>query len=150
MPIDIDDTWASAEGEQDGMPLVIRVRSHLHALVGHPDLPNRLVIAWTYAPDGAPANDGMPTPAQTEALIACEDALVGGLEAGPEPAAVLVGAWTGSGRREWVWYGAEPAVLEVAVNEALADIPPLPLELELEADPDWTQYTQLLSDLGLA
>ena len=147
--IEINDTWAGVEGSQDGVPLAIRVRSHLQALIGHPDLPNRLVVGWAYAPDGAPRRSGMPTREQSAALTALEDALVAGLEAGPEPAAVLIGSWTGEGRREWVWYGREAGRLEAALNRALASLPPYPLDLDLEADPEWAHYSTLLAELEL-
>lgn len=150
LPIHIDDTWAAAEGStEDGAPLVLRVRSHLQALMGHPELPNRLLITWAYAPDGAPERSGMPSPEQMATLTACEEALVAGLESGADPAAVLIAVWTGGGHREWLWYGTEPGRLEAAVNEALGALPPYPLELELEADPDWQEYTGLLADLQL-
>ena len=150
LPIPIDDTWAATEGsDDDGAPLLLRVRSHLQALVGHSELPNRLLISWIYAPDGAPRRRGMPSVDQLAALTACEQALIAGLEAGAAPAAVLIAVWTGAGRRDWMWYGAEPGRLEAAVNAALGALPPYPLELELEADPDWQQYTALLAELRL-
>ena len=69
------------------------------------------------------------------------------LSAALEPAelAVLTSVWTINGTREWVWYGGEGERLVDAINDGLAGHERLPIELMIEADPEWEQYKGILA-----
>ena len=53
-----------------------------------------------------------------------------------DPVAVMTGIYTGDGRRDWIFYTASVHIFGRKLNEALADLPLLPLTVYTENDPD--------------
>jgi hypothetical protein len=41
---------------------------------------------------------------------------------------------------EYTFYTSDPEWFVERLNEALADQPPVPIEISAEADPNWTEY----------
>lgn len=57
--LQIPDTWARAEGRAEGAPLLIRLRSALDPITGHPEFSNRLIIGWSYLLDQDQVGHGL-------------------------------------------------------------------------------------------
>ena len=60
-----------------------------------------------------------------------------------DPVAVLTGVFTGGGERTWVFYTLSTHIFQKKINEALADLPLLPLEISAENDPGWDAYAEM-------
>ncbi len=137
----LDDVWAIAQGTDGDHPLIVRYRTGLERLFGDQRLQNRLTIAWSF--ESAPERSGLPDAALSDAMEAFENLLSAALE--PAELAVLTSVWTINGTREWVWYAGEGERLVDAINDALAGHERLPIELMIEADPEWEQYKGILA-----
>ena len=74
-----------------------------------------------------------------------EDQLVTAFEAAN--AGVLAFVFTHRGTREWHFYVDEAADLSALINEALAELPGLPIAFELEDDPDWVVMSNVLESV---
>ena len=57
--------------------------------------------------------------------------------------AVLTGIYTGDGERNWVYYTTSVHIFGRKLNEALAELPLLPLTIYTENDPDWGEYDEM-------
>lgn len=139
----VDDTWTNATGDYAGQPLLVRLRSRLRPLAGHPELPYRLSIRWRYRPTGA---HGMPSEEQQRAMGEFEDALVRLLEA--DRVGVLTVVYTAAGERTWVFYCTDRATAAALVDRVPPAAFQYPIQLTGEPDPEWRHYLRLLDDLG--
>jgi hypothetical protein len=131
------DAWTIAEGERDGLPSLLRFRPNLKKCLGDPRFSRRLQVTWTCQR----SNTGMPSPEESDSMKPMEDRLVEALE--ESDAGVLAFVFTQGGTRTWNFYVAESADLGGLINHALADLPPLPIELSIEDDPEWSELAQL-------
>jgi len=145
-PIPFTDSWAMAEGELDGFPLVLRFRDRLKSILGHPRLPNRLHVIWVYDSEPVPGAHAMPSQELSDRMSELEDALTEALE--ERSLAVLTSVATSGGRREWTWYCADKETVQTAINDALAGSTVYPVRLRVSPDPTWSGYMSLLRDLG--
>ena len=101
MGIFSDDTWTVGTADQDGQPIIIRVRSQMPdaaARHGHGQL---IVVGWPY--DGTAT--GLPGAEDNAAMQAFEDAIEAGLER--SGIGVQVASLTGAGHKEWRYYAAD-------------------------------------------
>ncbi len=141
---EIDDIWATSEGVLDAMPMIVRIRQNLRPLVGHPELPNRLRIVWEYKPDN---ESGLPSTLVMQQMELCEDALVNAFER--DNIAILTHVLTCDGLRQWVFYASDIQECANRLNDALPHDPPTPIELTVDPDEPWSEYTETLGTLGL-
>ena len=56
---------------------------------------------------------------------------------------MLTGVFTGDDERNWVFYTLSTNIFGRKLNEALADMPVLPLEIYCENDPQWQAYDEM-------
>ena len=136
------DAWTLAEGSIDGRPSLLRFRPGLREFLGDPRFSRRLHLAWLYTDDGA---SGMPSSIESEAMENLENSIVHALET--SRAGVLAFVFTHRGTREWHYYVADSVDLSALVNGALADTPDLPIELQVEDDPEWLEFSDVLSSV---
>jgi hypothetical protein len=87
----------------------------------------------------------MPSKEDSEAMGSLEDRLVGALESGNS--GVLAFVHTYGGARQWHFYVAASADLGGCINQALADLPKLPISLEVEDDPQWSEMSLVLDSV---
>ncbi|MDE6527459.1 MAG: DUF695 domain-containing protein, partial [Muribaculaceae bacterium] len=99
----------------------------------------RVDVHWKYTA----GVHGMPSDSDSELMEQVEDALTNTFS--KDPVAVLTGVYTGEGMRDLVFYTLSLHIFQRKFNEALAAFPPLPLAFEAEEDPEWEEYTQMLS-----
>jgi hypothetical protein len=137
-----DDAWTLAEGSIDGRPSVVRFRRSLSKVIGHPELPKRLLITWDYGDDG---EDGMPEAETSSELEAFESALQAALD--PDRTAVLACVFTHVGSREWHYYFDDIELVDEKINEALADQPDLPISIKAFDDPEWSELAAVLESI---
>ena len=130
-----EDQWSVATAEDDGMPLIFRIRT-IPPNLNRTGLPHLVAVSWPYQP----TTGGMPAPADKEQMDLLEDLLMPELE-GKNNALLTVVA-TGNGVREWQWYSASPDTTMQLVNSALTGHPPFPVEFSIQDDPEWAAYSQ--------
>jgi len=133
------DAWTTAEGRKSGRPMLLRFRPGLKSFLGDPRFSRRLQITWVF---GDHNSSGMPSGEDSEAMGPLEDRLVEALEA--EKAGILAFVHTYGGTRQWHFYISESADLGAVINDALAELPRLPISLEVEDDPEWREMAKVL------
>src|SRR5688572_6745507 len=108
-----DDTWTVGTADQDGQPIIIRVRSQMPEAAERQRHAQLVVVAWQ-----DDANEtGLPTAEDTAAMKAFEDAVETGLEQGGT--ATQVASITGAGHKEWRYYAADAEAFVAALNASL-------------------------------
>ncbi|HEX8914551.1 MAG TPA: DUF695 domain-containing protein [Humisphaera sp.] len=135
-----DDEWTVATTEDDGHPLVFRIRQRPPAYATGPAYPHLMAVQWAYDPNTGAG--GMPHPDEVERMGELEELLVAGLEETAR-AAFLTAVVTGNGVREWQWYATSPDAAMEQVNAALGHLDPFPVEFSFQDDPAWAAYGRL-------
>lgn len=135
--------WTMTAGEDDGRPVIFRVRADRPAGLDPAAYPHLITAIWKYETDNAV---GMPTAADAERMTAFEDLLSAKFH--PAMAAVLTAVETGTGVRAWQWYARDPDEVVDLVNAALADRDPFPVEFAGEEDPAWAAHGRALALLA--
>ena len=132
-----DDWWtAPAEGEKGNLVLVTGRRS-LDNVIQTGLYRYRVEVTLPYDGD----SKGLPSYADSKVMEQVTDALNESFDR--DPVAVLTGIYTGDGQRNWVFYTRSLHIFQRKFNEALQDLPALPLEFEAEEDPDWQEYREM-------
>jgi hypothetical protein len=141
MAIFSDDTWTVGTADQDGQPIIIRVRGQLPDAAARQANSQLLVIGWPY--DGT--ETGLPADADKAAMERFEEALEAGLAG--TGVGVQVASLTGAGHREWRYYAPDAEAFVAALNASLGGHPTYPLEIEMFDDAEWQGLQQLLDGL---
>jgi hypothetical protein len=136
-----DPAWALAEGRRGGRPYVIRLRTDLKPVAGHPDYPIRLLATWRIRP---PTDGGLPTVEEEEAMADFESLLVPALSG--SGIAVLAAVLTHHGERSWLFYAGDLVQAQHSLDLLAEDFP---ISFAAESDPGWERYLGILRDLGL-
>jgi len=131
--------WSVATVEDDGKPLIFRIREQAPSFASKEEFPHLLAVSWPYR---SPNEQGMPAPAEAERMGELEDLLDAGLE-GVEQAFLSV-IVTGNGVREWQWYARDPEKIMELVNQTLRHRKPFPVQFSFQDDPEWQGYEQFL------
>jgi hypothetical protein len=130
IPASESDAWTVAEGEVQGLPSLLRFRPNLKDWLGDPRYTQLLTIYWQYESSNS---SGMPDDESSEAMGLFEDTLEAALDS--DRMAILAAVRTGSETRSWHFYLRDIETVSQRINQALG--PGLPIELEVEDDPDW-------------
>jgi hypothetical protein len=115
-----------------------------------PDVPleKRPWLLWVFVTLEAPSADGLSTNDEAPALQSIGEALDANISAAC--GAQMVGRLTGSGRREFYFYGEEPGPLDDAVRMAMKAFEGYEHECGSALQPDWDKYLLLYpSDTNL-
>lgn len=131
--LDAGDHWAVAEGRDGEMPLIFRIRE-IPDTFDRRRFPHLISIQWSFEPVG----QGMPDQETQAKMNEMEERLLKTLEGTGQ--AVLTVIVTGNGIREFQWYAPSPDIMMAGLNKALAGLPPLPIEISGEEDPNWEAY----------
>lgn len=139
MGLSENNDWWTAPGESDdGRLVMVTGRRDIAQFRRNPRFSIRIEIRWVY--DTA-SNAGMPSEADAATMGTATDNLLAVLA--KDPAAVMTGIFTGAGERTWVFYTLSTHIFQKKLNEALADLPLLPLEITAENDPQWEAYDEM-------
>ncbi len=137
-PGEEQDPWLVAETDEDGMPMIYRVRQNIPAHVDIAEFPNLICVVWEY--DTAVGN-GMPGGEVAEQQALFEDALDAFIEEGGASEHMVV--VTGNGRKEWLWYAKNPDNWIEGFSNALNELPPFPVEIQGYEAEGWAAYKDL-------
>src|SRR5713226_6592369 len=111
------DPWLIAQGEEDGLPLLFRMRELMPAGVQPEKYPHLVNILWQFATSGS----GMPPDEVVDQMNEFEDRH-DKLEAGAID--YMMVSITGTDRKEWMWYVSDTDRYIQRVNRALAGARP--------------------------
>ena len=142
---DIGDFWFCAEGEQDGLPMIIRGRKNLGEIAGAGSHPKLLWIVWEYevnTPTGLPASE------LHAAMADFEDIFLPALE--QELLCVFFCVIIHNGAKRWAAYTSDVRSTGERFNSVLADRQPFPVQLTAWDDPEWQEYWKLMDDVGMS
>lgn len=134
-----ESNWTMATGEDDGKPLIFRIRNRAPSFATSATFPHLLALTWQFDPT---SNNGLPLSDALERMLELENVL--------EPAfanarqAFLTVVVTGNGVREWQWYAKDPDEIMKLVNEVLGEKDPFPIEICFQDDPNWMGYSRYL------
>ncbi|MGM9859238.1 MAG: DUF695 domain-containing protein [Muribaculaceae bacterium] len=134
---EIGEWWTAPAVADDGRDMMVSGRSDVATFRRNPKFKIRIEIVWAY--DALP--NGMPCDADAEIMGQATDNLLEILH--KDPVAVMTGIFTGAGERTWVFYTLSTNIFQKKLNEALADLPLLPLQISAENDPDWEAYQEM-------
>jgi hypothetical protein len=134
-----DDTWSVATAEDDGKPLIFRIRNKPPSFASKEAFPHLLAVSWQYEP---PNESGMPPEELANRMGQLEDLLDEAFEGACQ--AFLSVIATGNGVREWQWYARNPDDVMTLVNQTLGEFEPFPVEFSFQDDPDWIAYSRFL------
>ena len=135
--MDSDDTWTLATGEDDGKPLVVRIRNQPPSFARKESFPQLLAVSWHYEPDD---DRGMPSHDVVERMGQFEEMLMSAFEDACQ--AFLTVTVTGNGARAWQCYARNADEAMELVNEALGAYDPFPVEFNFQNDPEWEGYAR--------
>jgi hypothetical protein len=133
-----DDTWSVATGEDDGKPLIFRIRNQPPSFASKKKVfPHLLAVTWQFESlDGS----GMPSEEAVARMAQLEDLLMEAFENARQGFLTVI--VTGNGVREWQWYARNPDDAMKLVNETLGEMEPFPVEFSFQSDPKWSGYSR--------
>ena len=134
-----ENVYFTAQGEQDGKPVIYRSLKNVPKNQKESDYPNLINIYWAYNGD---ANNGMPDATTSDNQIAFEEAIVALDQNGISHLMLVV---TGNGRKEWIWYVKDVESWMGQFNEKLTGHGVYPIEIEMDQDPEWATYHNFIA-----
>lgn len=129
--------WTTPAEDDNGNLLMVTGREDVDKFRNNIRFTIRVEISWKYGGNAMPPeNDG------TAQLIEQTDTALRAIFH-KDPVALLTGIFTGGGERTWVFYTISTHIFQKKINEALAPLPLLPLEITAENDPHWEAYAEM-------
>jgi hypothetical protein len=130
-----EERWTVAQGEDDGLPLIFRIRNKKPHGIELNTYPHLIAISWLY-----PSTNEfrMPSSEISTLMMQFEELLETVLE--KSQSAFLTVIVTGNERREWQWYSRSPEETMGFVNQVLMEREPFPVEFSMQKDPQWEAY----------
>jgi len=140
-----NDWWTCPTESEDGRLIMVTGRRDIDKFRNNPRFSIRVEITWVYDES---KSAGMPDVSTSEVMELATDNLSKIFAA--DPVAVLTGIYTGAGERNWVFYTLSTHIFQRKLNEALSELPLLPLQISAENDADWNEYKEmrLLSEIA--
>lgn len=134
------DWWTAPAEAEDGRLVMVSGRNDIEKFRKNPRFTIRIEVVWPY---GNERRDGMPDSKDAIVMGTATDNINAILD--KDPVAVMTGIFTGAGERTWVFYTLSTHIFQKKLNEALADLPLLPLQITAENDPNWEAYDEMLT-----
>lgn len=133
------DEWIVTQGQNDGKPMLVRLKISLKDAIGHPDYKYQVGVA---VPLISPTTDGLVKDNEAEVLTKIEDSLCDTLVN-----CVLSAVITTNGMREFVFYAPEwkPEELDAQVKAVEAKQKTHQLQFMMQQDPGWSTFKALLA-----
>lgn len=129
--------WTVPADADDGQLIMVSGRQDIDKFRNNPRFNIRVQITWKYG------DAGMPDDATSQLMEKVTEIM--GRQFSADPVAVLTGIYTGAGQRDWIFYTLSLNIFGRKLNEMLAPLPLLPLEISAESDPDWAEYAEMAS-----
>lgn len=141
MTMKVSDEWLTAPtASESGAMVIVTVRTEIDELRLSGKYNSRVEVTWRYAGD----EKGMPSVADSNMMEQATDALNAAFNA--DPVAVMTGIYTGENERNWVFYTRSLHIFRRKFNEALAALPAMPLEFDVDDDPQWQHYLDVIGN----
>lgn len=134
--------WLTATALEDDFTIIFRLLPKIPAEISTADFSARIEIVWSYQ---SPNDSGMPGAEVQQKMNEFEQRLESAWQ--DSGLGYLTMLLTGNQICEWQWYVKETDQALQILNEAMADLPPLPLEIHTEADPDWYAYSNFMQQI---
>lgn len=134
-----DSQWSIATTEDNGKPLIFRIRNQEPSFATNADFPHLLAVCWQYQ---SPNDRGMPSPEEAQRMAELKDLLEAGLENVQQ--AFLTVIVPGNGVREWQWYARDAKKTMELVNKTLGHLGPFPIQFSFQDDPGRQGYNRFL------
>lgn len=133
--------WATAPTQSMDSDKIIFVTGRLDTekFSNNPKFNIRIDVTLIYQ------GDGIPGESDAQIIKTITDRLVQTFH--KDPIAVLTGIYTGAGQRNWIFYTLSTHIFQRKFNEALADLPLLPITITAENDSNWDEYREMLESL---
>ncbi len=135
----LTDNWFTALSQENGQLVYVSGRKDLEDFRKKGALRIRAEIKWLYSAD----NSGMPEAKEGELIAEVEEKLRRAME--KDKLAILTGNYTGAGAKYWVFYTRHLPSFGERLNECLTEYELLPLEIQCEEDPNWEEYSDMLT-----
>lgn len=129
--------WTAPTESESGRLIMVTGRVDVDKFRANPRYSIRVELSWAYEGDAS----GMPDQGTSELMEQVQERLQRAFH--KDPVAVLTGIYTGDDRRDWVFYTTSTHIFGRKLNESLADLPLLPLQVYAENDPDWAEYAEM-------
>lgn len=129
--------WTAPAVAENNARIMVSGRKDVAQWRDNPRFGIRVEITWRYTPDA----EGFPDVNTADMMEQAENALEEAFR--KDPVAVLTGVFTGDGERNWIFYTLSTNIFGRKLNEALASLPTLPLEIMCENDPQWAAYDEM-------
>lgn len=129
--------WTAPAESESGRLIMVTGRKDVAKYRENPRFKYRVEVTWFYEGDST----GMPDKVTSETMEEVQERLCKAFDR--DPVAVLTGVFTGDNERNWVFYTLSTNIFGRKLNEALSDMPLLPLELYCENDADWEAYDEM-------
>ncbi|MBO5053015.1 MAG: DUF695 domain-containing protein [Muribaculaceae bacterium] len=130
--------WTCPTVSESGKTVIVTGREDINKFRDNPRFNVRVEVSWEY--DGN-ATHGMPDVETSMMMETVTDRLTEVFD--KDPVAVLTGIYTGDGRRDWIFYTLSTNIFGRKLNEALTDLPVLPLSIYCENDSEWNEYQEM-------
>lgn len=140
----LTDNWFTALSDnEDGTYTFISGRSGIDEFIKSGKMKQRVEVTWKYEADekGMPAIDK-----EAQIMEAVEERLRKAIE--KDKLGILTGIYTGQGKRDWIFIVRNLNAFGERLNDALAGLPQLPIEIYAENDPENEEYKSLLELKG--
>lgn len=132
--------WFGAEGKRGSALLIVRGRKLPPGIIGSSGLPTLFVVTYQY---DCHDQTGLPTDEQYAEIDRFEMRTLEVIEAKRQGLAVLI--LTSNGYIQYFYYVKDAELIKDTISMTLLDNDPV--ELSAVADPDWSEYKELLSHI---
>ena len=136
--------WFAGESESDRGKIITRGRMFARDDHASETFLTRVEIQWEYRGE----KDGMPSADETEVIDRIMNLLTESLE--KSKIAILTAIHVGGKQALYVYYTQKLETFSERVNELLGRLPALPIRIGASADPDWSDYKQMLERFGIS
>ncbi len=134
--------WLTATALEEESTVIFRLLPDIPAGITTANFPARIEIIWSY---NSPNESGMPGPDDQQLMNQFEERLVGAWQnAGLGYLTMLI---TGNQMCEWQWYLTDVDEALLILNKVTEDLPPLPIDIHTETDPDWYAYSNFMQHI---
>lgn len=133
----ISEWWTAPAEAEDGNTVIVTGRKDIKKFRDNPRFSIRVEITWKYEGNAS----GMPSREDSEMMEKVTELLNETFD--KDPVAVMTGIFTGDSERNWIFYTLSTHIFGKKLNEALAELPLLPLKIYSENDSDWSQYDEM-------
>ena len=131
----IEETYSLAEMKQEGKPYILRFRENQEQIAKSGKYPYQMGLATPLLKSD---NNGFPLKEENEQLINMEEILM--YEFAKNDVAIFVGAITGGGMKEFVFYTGKPQEASAIFKKLKHEIKHHALQYVIQKDPQWTIY----------